>query len=1119
MNYCYQCNEDRPYYPIRQNVQTTKLIKYLLMMKLIVLCTIISLQITAATFAQQITLNYKNAPLREVLQSIRKQTGYYFFFSSEYLEKASPVSVSVTDATLENTLAVVFKGQPFEYVIKGKMITIKPVEKLAADKAGGIVSVITVRGKVTDEEGNPLPGVSVILKEKNSKMDITDQQGNFSFEDIPDKGTLLFRMIGRETKEVTYENTTSLTIVLKETDADLKEIQIVAYGKVAKEYATSNINGISAAEIATQPVNDPILALSGRVPGLIVQQTGGAPGSALNVVIQGYNSISNGNGPFYVVDGMPYPVNNLGTISGTAYGYGGGNNFSYINPADIESIEILKDADATAIYGSRAANGAILITTKKGKSGKTVIDIRSQTGWGKITRKLDLLNTTQYIALRKEAYKNGGNAPGPGDYDINGVWDQNRYTNWQNVLVGGTAQFSDIQASISGGNTNTQFRTAIGFNRQTTVYPGDLNDKKVNLTFNINHLSTNQQLKFNLSGTYLHDNNRLYAMDLMTAAVTLAPNAPKLYNDDGTLNWEKVPNNPTAYSFDNPLAAMNMKYNAKTYNLLGNAMIGYEIIPGLEIKSTFGYNRITNDETNVSPQSSFRPDKTFLKRSVTYGSGAISSYIIEPQLTYVGKLFQGHFDALLGGTFQDNNNARTTYNATGFSTDEQLKNVQSATSITLTGNTTFRYRYSAIFGRLNYRYNDRYVINLTARRDGSSRFGPESLFNSFYSVGGAWLFNKEHFINKILPWLSTGKLRISYGTTGNDQIGEYGFLNLYDVYYTDIPYQNTSGLIVNGFSNPYLQWEETRKLNFGLDLGILDDAITLTSNFFRNRSSNQLLNDNVPAYTGFPIFRRNLPATVQNSGWEFLLAASPFKAKKVQWSTSLNLTIPRNKLVDYPNLQGSNNFNQFIIGQPTNIIRTFHLIGVNPETGLFEYLGSDGKPTSSPADPTDKTALVNVNPKFYGGFYNSVTYKGLNINFLFQFVKQTGVNYKFGRAPGVQMLNQPSSLLDRWQHTGDHALFQKISTNFGEILDPLLAIGSSDAAYSDASYIRLKNVSLSYNLPEHWMKKARLSQARIFVQGQNLLTFTNYFGSDPESQLSATLPPLKLFTTGVQLTL
>jgi TonB-linked SusC/RagA family outer membrane protein len=1091
--------------------------KILLIMKLTTFILILALtQVSAKTYSQ-ITLRERNTNVIEVLKQIEKQSGFVFLYDYKDLE-ATKVSVTVKDVSVNDALKACFENLPFTYTIGDtKTITIRQKEKSFLENIIARFQAIDVRGRVFNESGELMVGAVVRVKGTNNAT-TTDNNGKFLLKRVDEDAVLQISFIGYVTKEV-KARAEDFVVNMELSNSKLDEIHVIAYGTTTQRHTTSNISIVNASEIATQPVNNPLLALSGRVPGLFIQQRGGVSGSGVNVTVQGNNSLENGNDPFYVIDGVPYTPNGPFRMSGQAFA-GGTSNFSFINPADIESIEILKDADATAIYGSRAGNGAILITTKKGKAGKTVVDLNSQTGWGNVTRRMKLLNTPQYLQLRDQAFKSTGTTPDISDYDINGIWDRNRQTDWQEELVGGAARLTNIQGSVSGGNENTQFLVSSGYTKETTVYPGDFSDIKASVRFNINHSSTNQKFKLTLSGSYLQDNNNLSTTDLMGIAINLAPNAPALYKPDGTLNWEPSPNNPNAYTFDNPLAVLLQKYSAKNYNLIGNGSVGYEILNGLQLKTTFGYNRLTGDDYNIVPKSSLRPDITYLQRNSHFSNNALTSYIIEPQLAYTKTFFGGQIEALLGSSFQQKDVALQGYSATGFATDGQLTNIGAASNVEKGFSELSVYRYNAIFGRLNYRYQDKYIINLTARRDGSSRFGSENLLNNFYSVGGAWLFAEEKFVKALLPAISSGKLRVTYGTTGNDQIGDYGFLNLYQNYGVEVPYQGTTGISVSGFSNPYLQWEETRKINLGFDLGFFNNAITLTTNYFRSRSSNQLLNDPVPIYTGFGSFKRNIPATVQNTGWEFQLNASPFKGKALNWQTSANLTVPRNKLIAYPNLENSYSSNRYVIGQPADIRKVYNFAGVNAQTGLYEYLGSDGILTSTPLDPADRTLLVNLNPKFYGGFYNSLTYKSFTLDILFQFVKQIGQNYRFGIFPGINAnQNEPSNVMDYWKKPGDLVSVQKVSNNFGEIFDPLVAAEQSNAAYSDASYIRLKNASLSYTLPDVWMKKAHITRARFFLQGQNLLTFTKFLGTDPESLAYGSLPPLRLYTIGFQLTL
>jgi len=1099
------------------------------MTKLTVLLVAISLHVSAA-YAQHISLNVKDKPLLDVLSSIRKQTGYNFIITTVNAQYAHPVTLTLNAATIETTLQKLFIDQPFLYEFDGMVIMIKlkpqtekktPVQKENLEQR-------ELNGIVVDDKNKPLEGATVILNDQSNRGTITDSQGRFRFANAPENGTLLIRMLGHETRRVSYQNFTVGSIVIKEIDADLKEIQVIAYGTQQKKFSTNTIATVGAKEIAQQPVSNPLLALQGRVPGLFIEQVSGVSGAGVNVTIQGQNSLQSGNDPFYVIDGVPYSPQFTGyTLAGGALG-GAGSAFSFINPADIESISILKDADATAIYGSRAANGAILITTKKGKAGKTKIDVNFQNGWGEIDHKMKLLNTQQYLEMRREGYKNDGSAiptsatpPSNSNFDLT-VYDPNRYTDWQDVLVGGTAHFTNAEVSVSGGSQNTQFLVGYNYSRQTTVYPNSLADKKGNVHFNLSHNSNDNKFKYQFSATYLQDKNKLNSTDLMNSAINLPPNAPALYNVDGSLNWGPYPNNPAKYAFQNPLYYTKLLYTGNTSNLTANNSISYELVSGLQAKVSAGYNKLIGDETSIVPITASKPDAPTKTRSASYLTKSITSWIIEPQLTYTKNTNFGTFDALLGGTFQQTKNDVLGQTGTGYTDDSQLLNIQAASTVNI--NTVFKtmYKYDAIFARLNYRFQDKYILDLTARRDGSSRFGDANKQHTFYAAGAAWLFRDEEIVKNNLTWLSTGKLRMSYGTTGNDQIADYTYQSLLDIYPVDVPYQGGTSIYPTSISNPYLQWEETRKLNVGTNLGFLKDRIQLDVNYFRNRSSNQLIAYILPSTTGFTGITKNFDATVQNSGIEILLNFSPIRAKNFNWQSSLNFTNPKNKLIAFPNLATSSYAYKYIIGQPINIVQAYKFAGVNPTTGLYQFINSKGETVSSVDATTDRTVLIDPNPKWYGGFSNSFQYKGFQLDFLIQAVKQMAPNYRFGRYPGVGSAvlgNEPIGVLDRWTKPGDEASQQMFSANLSKTLTPALRAKNSDAAYSDASYVRLKNVSLSYTLPTEWLKKARISSARLYMQGQNLITITNFIGTDPETKAIFYLPPLRMYTIGVQVSL
>lgn len=1073
----------------------------------------------------RVTINGSGIPLKVIFKAIKKQTGFAVMYNTSItmLDQEEKVTVSFKDAPLDDVLTFLLKGRNLSWTYNDDVVVIyKKVEEPPKKKEVTEDSTVTpalLTGKVTDAVGSPLSGATVQVK-GNGQGTMTDADGKFMLTKVANGEVLIISSIGYETRAVTVKGR-SLLAQLNVLVSGLDETVVIAYGTTTKRMLVGNVNTVKGEDIAKQPVNNPLLALQGRVPGLFITQNTGVAGGAVTVQIQGQNSISSGNDPLYVIDGVPY-ISQL-PIVGAENIILGGNPLNFINVADIESIDILKDADATAIYGSRAANGAILITTRKGKVGRTTININLQQGWGEVTRKLDVLDRREYLDMRYEAYSNDNIDWRSPDLSVNDlkVWDTTRSTDWQKTLIGGTAQYTNINAGISGGTAAVQYVAAGTYHRETTVFPGEATDQRGSLHFNINNTSSNQKLRFQLSGNYMVDNNRLPSADMTSLAIRSEPVAPALYNADGSLNW--APNASGTSTWFNPLVPMQNTYKNKTNNLVSNIMLSYSILAGLDIQISAGYTNIQTTTITPTPLTSNRPeDRPYTPRSAIYGDRDLDSWIIEPQLSYSMRIGKGKLESLAGASIQQNRSMAETITGVGYNSDLVLEDVKSAAELTA-ASTSVKYKYNALFGRLSYNWRDKYIINLTGRRDGSSRFGSINQFHNFGSAGLAWVFSQEAWLQRKPSLLSFGKLRVSYGTTGNDQITDYRFLSLY---YTNsagyLPYQNSTGLAVGNLSNPYLQWEETRKWQLGIDLGFLNDRILLNATYALNRSSNQLLGYRLPSITGFDNISQNFPATVQNTSWEFQLNTSNIKRDAFSWRSSLNLTIPRNKLISFPDLATSSYATQLIIGQPLGITKIYHFVGVDPGTGLYQVVDSQGKPTSSPNNLTDRNNIVSTLPSFYGGVQNSIRYKGLELDFLFQFVKQIGPNILFNNGvlpPGAfssGYSNQPASVTARWRKPGDIAPIMRYSSSRSSLIPQVSIARNSDAGYSDASYIRLKNLSLSWQLPLKWQQKALLNNCKIYFQGQNLLTITKFKGIDPENRSITYLPPLRILTIGIQ---
>ena len=965
------------------------------------------------------------------------------------------------------------------------------------------VESLTVSGTVSDATG-VLPGVTITVK-GTSNSTISDNAGKYSI--ITDENAILvFSFIGLKTTELTINGKAILNVTLSEDATTLKEVTVNAgYYTVKDKERTGSISKMTSKDIEKQPVSNVLAAMQGRMAGVDIIQDGGTAGGGFQIKIRGVNSLrADGNSPLYLIDGVPYSSETIGYGQTTTGMAAPTSPLNSINPNDIESIEVLKDADATAIYGSRGANGVVLITTKKGKAGKTKFSLNSSTGVGKVTRFIDLLTTEQYLAIRRKAYLNDGIATYPTNaYDINGTWDQSRYTDWQKELIGGTAELTEVQASVSGGSAQTQYLLSGSRRTETTVVPGDFDYHRTAVHFNMNHSAVDSKFKITFSGGYTLQDNKQPAADLTRQSRILAPNAPALYDTHGNLNWE---NN----TFQNPLAALNSFSTVDTKDLVANTVLRYAILPALEVKANLGYTSLKNHEQRLIPSTVSNPAQNITSaNSQLYDNFTErQSVVFEPQLHWTKKFSHSALDVLVGATAQQQTTERLYAQGGGFASNALITNLASASIKLILASDVTEYKYQAFFGRINYNYNEKYLLNVTGRRDGSSRFGPGKQFATFGAVGAAWLVSNEPFLkNKTV--LSFGKLRMSYGTTGNDQIGDYQYLNTYST--TALNYQGVVGLEPTRLFNADFGWESSTKLEAALELGFLKDRIFLTTALYRNRSSNQLVGVPLPGTTGFTSLNANLDATVENKGIEVTLRTVNIDGNYFKWTTNFNVSAARNELLAFPGLAGSTFANTYVIGEPITIIKVYEFTGVNPQTGLYDVADLNGDGLFNATGDRQKT--MDLTPKYFGGLQNQLQYKNWQLDFLFQFVKKLANNYTPNVSAGYNV-NQSTEVLNAWQQAGDVAPYQLYTTGANSAAVAAFSrYALSDAMIVDGSYVRLKNIALTYTVP----LGLKGIGCKLSVQGQNVLTFTKYKGGDPEFRFTGFLPPLRVFTGGVQL--
>jgi TonB-linked SusC/RagA family outer membrane protein len=1058
----------------------------------------------AGLFAQTtdlVTINLENTSLQKVFSAIEAQTSYRFIYTNEQLKGEKPITLSVIKVPVQTVLKQCFQDQPVYYSLEDKFIIVRRKDD------DGKHEQIDLTGAVKNDKGDPVVGATVSIM-GTEKATTTEFDGSFILKQVPSNATLIFSGTNVEREQIVLHGQQSLSVILKAKVNKLDEVQVIAYGTTTRRLSTASIDKINSETIGQQPVADPLAALEGQVPGLEITQNTGVAGGNFTVRIRGQNSIQNGNDPLYIIDGIPFLSSSLSDPGLSTVITQGGSPLSALNPKDIESIEVLKDADATAIYGSRAANGVILITTKSGKIGKTKVDLNVSDGVGNIDHNMKLLNTQQYLQMRHEAFANDQQVPTTDNAKDLLLWDTTRYTDWQKALIGQTSHILDAEAAVLGGNINTQFRLAGGYYRQKAVFPGSYAYQKISASASVSNSSPDQKLKIQFSAVYNLENNNLPNFDPTTYVFRLPPDAPPGYDSTGKLNFSN------GFSL-NPYGTFVRTYISNTDNLITNVVVGYHILEGFVLKSNLGYSTTHMDETQLIPLSSFNPAYGLSSGFTQQANHQFDNWIIEPQLEYQKAFGDMNWDFLLGATFDQSITQSTRFSATGFASDALLSDLSAASSVTVLNQTSTLYRYNALFCRLNWNWQGKYLINLTGRRDGSSRFGPGNRFANFGAVGAGWIFTQESFIKESMPFMSYGKFRGSYGTNGNDQIGDYGYLDTWQPSY--LPYNGTSGLNPTRLYNPNYKWETNQKLDIGFELGVIKDRVLLSIDYYHNLTTNQLVGYPLARITGFSSIQFNLPAKLLNYGWEMELNGTLIKNKKINWNLSINLTIPENKLLDYPNLMGSSYANVYEIGKSIYLKKLYHNTGVDPNTGIYNFLdvNKDGQITY----PEDLTNYKTVAKTYYGGFTNNIQYGRWQLNFIFQFVKQTGYNYQYfyPDAPGT-MNNQPTLVLNRWHQPGDHSTIQQFTQNGSSSAYQawVNASESGDNIISDASFIRLKNFSFSYHFPQKWLEKNHWQDLRIYIQGQNLFTISNYQGLDPENQSNSVLPPMRVLIAGIQ---
>lgn len=962
---------------------------------------------------------------------------------------------------------------------------------------------IQVTGVVKDAQGGPLPGVSVKVKGTTTGTS-TSSNGTFVIS-APATATLVFQSVGFVTREQQINNRKEINLTLEADNTNLEEIVVIGYGSVKKGDVTGSVSSISSKDIRATPAASLTQAIQGRAAGVRVSQSSNAPGGGMNIRIRGGNSIQGGNEPLYVIDGYP-----LYNESGPS-----------INPNDIEGMEILKDASATAIYGSRGANGVVIITTKRGKAGGNRVQFESYYGTQKILKKLDLLDATQLATLINEgiANVNADNVgkvgfPKPLTYTDAEIAAMGKGTDWQDEIFR-NAPIQNYQLTFSGGTDKSQYAIAGNyFDQKGIVSNSGFNrgSVRINLDQQVSDrfkLSSNLTITNSKANSVATDGDGGGNAGVVYGALFFSPTVP-VYDERGqyTLN-----NRPGGILISNPLALANERTNTEfRTRLLGNISGEYQIMDGLSFKTMFGGNMAFNKLNFYLPRTAYAGLATNGRAEIT--SSRYFEWLTENTLNYKKVFNKIHsLNVLVGYTFQNADFEDVRAGAQNFASDIlTYNNLGAAQQTNPSGSNSYEWSLRSYLGRVNYDLDNKYLFTLSGRFDGSSRFGAGNKYSFFPSGSVAWRISNESFMNEVKT-VSDLKLRASYGITGNQEIGQYQSLAAYQTEGYNFGNVINIGYAPNRIANPKLKWETTSQANIGVDLGLFKNRITVTADVYQKRTRDLLYNVSLPITSGFSTSLQNI-GKVKNEGIEFSINTVNFEGE-FKWSTNFNISYTRNEILDLGEVTGDipsggasghlqlGNSGILRVGQPVGVFFGLVTDGIfqnaaevaasaqkNAKPGERRYkdINGDGVINSS-----DRVILGHAQPDYTYGFTNNFSYKGFDLSVFFQGVQGNSIfnlnRYELESMTGVS--NQSTAVLDRWTPSNPSNEIPRAS--------------SAGAPYQvtsrqveNGSYLRLKNVQLGYNFSSDLLKKIRVSNAKVYVSAQNLWTKTKYSGYDPE---------------------
>ncbi|MEL7585893.1 MAG: TonB-dependent receptor [Prolixibacteraceae bacterium] len=1086
--------------------------KYLRIMKLtfiLMFCGLMAFASVSYSQSTRLTFELRDVTIESVFKQIEELSEFKFAYNSTRLDISRRITISAEKKTIDAILEEILGPSDYRYQIVDRYIII-------TDKNGqGLTGFAAqqsknVSGKVTDTAGMPLPGVSIIIKGSTTGV-ITDAEGNYALADVPENAVLQFTFVGMKPQEIIVGDKTLIRVQLEEETIGLEEVVAIGYGTVKKSDLTGSVSSIKTEDLKKVPVTSFDQAIQGRASGVLVTQASSAPGGRVQIRVRGGNSLSSSNEPLYVVDG--YPI----SAGSSAGGSGAGQNpLATLNTSDIASIEILKDASATAIYGARGANGVVLITTKRGKIGKTQVTFDGYSGVQQVANKLDMMNAREFAELVNEARANDGQTPAfPKASDLYNFPEPSSLgegVDYQDEIFR-SAPIHSYNLGISGGNDDVRYALGGSFFGQTGIVEGsDFN--RASFRANVDSkLSERLTVSTNFTASHVWGDIGMSEGDggnnagVVNSAILMPPTVPVM-QADGT--YTQMNPTPGGSTIQNPVPIAKLATNYQEIErILGSVEASWEIIDNLKLKITFGTDMSSANREVYWPKETVNGFNS--NGSASQANRKMASYLNENILSY-DRSFGDHSFSVLGGfTWQTFHNRDFNAGSTNFPTDiYEANNLGAGTSYSRPGSDRSQSQLASYLGRINYIYKDRYLLTLTGRADGSSKFGANNKWAYFPSVAAAWRISEENFM-KSGGFVNNLKLRASYGITGNQDIASYSSLARLGTMNYPFGGVLNAGVGPNNIPNPDLKWETTSTTDFGFDLGAFDNRLTLVVDYYYKKTTDLLWNISTPRTIGFPSIFKNV-GSLENKGIEISAGGDIF-AGKFNWNTQLNWSRNRNKVLEIPGYtpseQGSLsghlkvNGSWLETGLPIGVWNLLKYDGVfqdqaqledGPRSSTNDKLGAArfvDKSKDGKINFTDDRMIVgDPNPDFIFGWSNNFSYKGFDLSVYMQGSygndiinvqrAETNVSGPWG--------NQRREILNRWTPTNTNTNVSRARVT----VDPLLL--QSSWLIEDGSYLRVKTMTLGYT----FTKLKMMSSLRIYVTGQNLFTITDYSGFDPE---------------------